>query len=89
MSLVIRFTRTGRKGEARFRLVVKEKRSKRDGAAIDTIGWVTRGVAHKITKNIDEAKLKLWQSKGAILSPAAEKALRLPLDKLDSQGKPN
>lgn len=77
MSLVIRFTRTGRKGEARFRLVVKEKRSKRDGAAIDTIGWVTRAVGHKITKQIDETKLKMWQSRGAILSPAAGKTLGL------------
>ena len=75
MSLVIRFTRIGRKGEARFRLVVKEKRSKRDGAAIDTIGYVERHVGHKITKTIDQDKLKLWQSRGALLSPAAEKAL--------------
>lgn len=77
MSLVIRFTRIGRKGEAKFRLVVKEKRSKRDGAAIDTIGFVERGIGRKITKQIDEAKLKFWQSRGALLSPAAEKALGL------------
>lgn len=75
MSLVIRFTRIGRKGEAKFRLVVKEKRSKRDGAAIDTLGFVERNVG-KLTKNIDEAKLKFWQSRGALLSPSAEKALK-------------
>jgi len=76
MSLVIRFTKAGRRGEAKFRLVVKEKRSKRDGAAIDTLGWVERTVGRKITKKIDEAKLKMWQSRGAVLSPAAERALQ-------------
>ena len=77
MSLVIRFARVGRKGEARFRLVVKEKRSNRDGAAIDLLGSVIRLPGNKIIKTIDEAKLKLWMSRGAKLSPSAEKALGL------------
>ena len=82
MSLVIRFSRVGRKGEARFRLVVKEKRSNRDGEAIDLIGSVTRLPGQKIVKDIDEAKLKLWQSRGAHLSPAAAKALGLEKEKV-------
>ena len=39
MSLVIRFSKFGRRGEAKFRVVVKEKRSKRDGKPIDYIGF--------------------------------------------------
>lgn len=75
MSLVIRFTRIGRKGEAKYRLVVKEKRSKRDGAAIDTIGSYERKVGGKSVQSIDRDKLKLWLSRGAQLSPSAEKAI--------------
>lgn len=77
MSLVIRFSRVGRKGEARYRLVVKEKRSNRDGEAIDLLGSVERLPGNKVIKNIDDAKLKLWLSRGAKLSPSAEKALGL------------
>ncbi|HVZ11771.1 MAG TPA: 30S ribosomal protein S16 [Patescibacteria group bacterium] len=77
MSLVIRFTRIGRKGEAKYRLVVKEKRSKRDGAAIDTIGFYEKMTGGRSIKNIDEEKLKLWRSRGALLSPSAELALGL------------
>jgi len=75
MSLVIRFTRIGRKGEAKYRLVVKEKRSKRDGAAIDTIGSYEKRSKGESVKNIDQEKLKLWISRGAILSDSAKQAL--------------
>ena len=50
MSLVIRLSKTGKKGERKFRVVVKEKRSKRDGGSIEILGWYTRG---EETKNID------------------------------------
>ena len=39
MSLVIRLTRTGKKGERKFRIIVKEKRSRRDGTSLDMLGW--------------------------------------------------
>jgi ribosomal protein S16 len=84
MSLVIRFSRVGRKGEARYRLVVKEKRSNRDGEAIDMLGSVERLTGNRIIKNIDEAKLKLWQSRGAKLSPSAEKALGLSVESVST-----
>ena len=74
MSLVIRFTRIGRKSEAKFRVVVKEKRSKRDGAAIDTLGFYNRGVK-SFTRQVDMDKLAYWQKQGAQISPAVEKAL--------------
>ncbi len=73
MSLTIRLSRIGRKGEAKFRVVVKEKRSKRDGRAIDTIGYYERGLVKK-TLQINEEKLTYWKSKGAVVSPSAEKA---------------
>jgi small subunit ribosomal protein S16 len=63
MSLVIRLTRTGKKGERKFRVVVQEKRSKRDGGFIDMLGSYEKGP--KGLKKIDLDKYKYWISKGA------------------------
>lgn len=64
MSLVIRLTRTGKKGERKFRVVVKEKRSKRDGGYIDLLGWYEKSKDMK-NKKIDMEKYKYWISNGA------------------------
>lgn len=64
----------GRNGERKYRIVVKEKRSKRDGAAIDYLGSYTKTVKG-ITKDIDTEKVKYWISKGAKPTPAVEKIL--------------
>lgn len=64
MSLVIRLTRTGKKGERKFRVVVKEKRSKRDGGYIDLLGWYEKSKDMK-NKKIDMDKYKYWISNGA------------------------
>jgi small subunit ribosomal protein S16 len=63
MSLVIRLTRMGSKGERKFRVVVQEKRSKRDGGFIDMLGSYEKGP--KGLKKIDLDKYKYWISKGA------------------------
>lgn len=64
MSLVIRLTRTGKKGERKFRVVVKEKRSKRDGGYLDLLGWFEKSKDMK-NKKIDMQKYEYWLSKGA------------------------
>ncbi len=73
--LVIRLSRIGRKGEAKYRVVVKEKRSKRDGKAVDTIGSYEKVSNQKVVKSLDLEKLNLWKSRGAQMTPAVEKAL--------------
>jgi small subunit ribosomal protein S16 len=74
MSLVIRLSRIGRKGEAKYRVVVKEKRSKRDGSSIDLLGFIEKKVGKNIVK-VDIEKLKQWKMKGAKMSPSLEKVL--------------
>mgnify|MGYP001615591697 CR=1 FL=1 len=64
MSLVIRLTRTGKKGERKFRVVVKEKRSKRDGGYLDLLGWYEKSKDNS-KKQIDMDKYKHWVSQGA------------------------
>lgn len=74
MALVIRFSRAGRRGERKFRVVVKEKRSKRDGKAVEFLGWyekTTKGV----TKEINKDRIKFWQERGAQVSPAVKELL--------------
>ena len=73
MSLVIRSSRTGKKGERKFRIVVKEKRSQRDGKAIETLGWYEKGKAGK--KQIDKKRYDYWVSEAAKPSIAVEKLI--------------
>ncbi len=72
--LVIRFTRTGKKGERKFRLVVKEKRSRRDGKPVDLLGYYEKTV-NSVIKEFDEAKIKYWVSKGAQITPSVKDAI--------------
>lgn len=64
MSVVIRLTRTGKRGERKFRVVVKEKRSKRDGGFIDMLGWYEMS-KDKSKKKIDIERYQYWISQGA------------------------
>lgn len=74
MSLVIRSSRTGKKGERKFRIVVKEKRSRRDGEAIEVLGWYEKG--QNGSKKLDQERYNYWVSKGALPSVAIEKLLK-------------
>jgi len=64
MSLVIRLTRVGKKGERKFRIVVKEKRSKRDGGFIDLLGWYEMSTDNS-KKKINTERYQYWISQGA------------------------
>ncbi len=72
--LVIRFTRTGKRGERKFRLVVKEKRSRRDGKPVDLLGFYEK-TEKGIIKKFDDDKIKYWVSQGAQITPAAKDAI--------------
>jgi small subunit ribosomal protein S16 len=60
--LRIRFKRVGRKHQPAFRIIVVERRSKRDGEAIDDIGFY-----NPITKDfgINKERLEYWLKNGA------------------------
>ncbi len=72
MAVVIRLTRTGKKGERKFRVVVKEKRSRRDGEAIEILGWYEKGPQGG-KKKINMERYKYWLSQGALPSPTVAK----------------
>ena len=64
MSVVIRLTKTGKRGESKYRIVVKEKRSKRDGKFIELLGEFEKRET-KSSKNINMDRYNYWLSKGA------------------------
>ncbi len=74
MALTIRLTRTGKKGERKFRIAVKEKRSRRDGKAVELLGWYEKGKGNKI--KINQERYKYWISQGAIPSETVRKIVK-------------
>ncbi len=77
MSLVIRLMRTGKKGESKYRLVVKEKRDKRDGIAVELLGWCEKQIGGILKKSFNMERVKYWMSVGAKPTPTARKMLEL------------
>lgn len=75
MSVIIRLAKMGRKGENRFRIVVKEKRSRRNGKPIETLGWYQKGVS-SMDKKIDKTRYDYWISKGAQPTPSVTQLLK-------------
>lgn len=72
--LIIRLSRTGKKGERKFRIVVKERRSKRDGTSIENLGWYIKGVKDGL--EVNRERLNYWLSVGAKASPVVTKILK-------------
>lgn len=75
MSVVIRLSKVGKRGEARFRVVVTEKRERRDGKPIETIGWYEKKGKTQ-NKNINMQRYGYWISKGATPSITVAKITR-------------
>jgi small subunit ribosomal protein S16 len=73
--LTIRFSKIGRKGERKYRIVVKEKRDKRDGKAVDIIGFYEKKDKNNIIKQINKNRLNYWISHGAQISESVKKIL--------------
>jgi small subunit ribosomal protein S16 len=62
----------GKKGERKFRVVVKEKRSRRDGDSIEILGWYEMG-KNGGKKEIKTERYNYWLSQGALPSPTVAK----------------
>lgn len=74
MSVVIRLSRSGRKGERKFRIVVKEKRSKRDGKSIEILGNYEK-TEKDIKKHFNKERLDYWLKLGAQPSETVKKLI--------------
>ena len=76
MALVIRLARTGKRGERKFRVVVKEKRDRRDGKAVEYLGWYEKREAGS-KKQLNTERIKYWISVGAQTTPIMKKLLEV------------
>jgi len=74
MALVIRLAKTGRNGERKYHLVVREQRSRRDGRPVEILGSYEKRVK-EVIKNIKTDRVEYWISKGAQVSVGAKKIL--------------
>lgn len=72
--LMIRLMKMGKKGESKYRVVVKEKRDKRDGKAVEILGWYQK-TAKGSTKNINMDRVTYWMTHGAKISSTIEKII--------------
>lgn len=72
--LVIRLTKTGHKGEAKYRLVVTERRYRRDGKPAEYLGWVSK-TTKGIIKELKMDRIKYWISQGARPSATVKKLI--------------
>lgn len=75
MSVVIRLTKIGKKGESKYRVAVKEKRSKRDGKAVELLGWYQKTEKGE-QKQVNEKRYQYWLANGALPSPTVEKIMQ-------------
>lgn len=75
MAVIIRLASTGKKGERKYRIVVKERRSKRDGKAIEILGWYEKRETSE-KKDIKKDRYDYWISQGAQPTLAVEKLVK-------------
>ncbi len=72
--LVIRLTKIGHKGEAKYRIVVTERRYRRDGKPAEYLGWVTK-TSNGLQKDLNTKRLQYWLSQGARPSATVKKII--------------
>jgi len=70
--LMIRLSKFGRKGERRFRVVVTEKRERRDGRTVETLGHWEKGTKKGLS-DLNKKRYEYWIEKGARPSPTVSK----------------
>ncbi len=80
MSTKIKLTRRGKRNAPKYRIVVMEERSKRDGGFIDEIGTYDP-IAQPHVLTISDEKLMSWIQKGAQLTDGTYKLLKKRLKK--------
>lgn len=75
MALKVKLTRVGRKNNPKYRIVIQEQHSKRDGKYIDLLGFYDPIASPHIIK-VDEEKLAEWIKKGATFTTGTARLLK-------------
>lgn len=75
MAATIRLMRFGKRGAPSYRIVVLDKRQKRDGAYIENLG-VYNPMTEPATFNLKQDRFDYWKSRGAEISDGMGKLLK-------------
>ena len=75
MATKIRLKRIGRRNRPFYRMVVMDSRSRRDGAAIEELGWYNP-IDVENSFSLNEERILHWLKDGAQTTDAAHKLLR-------------
>lgn len=70
--LMLKLQRSGKKGQAYFRLVVGERRSKLNGKQLEDLGWFD---PHKDANGFNKERVLYWLSKGVQTTPTVNNLL--------------
>lgn len=73
----IRLTQTGTKNRKQYRIIAIEEGKRRDGTAIEILGFYNPLVKPAQIK-IDRERVKYWVSVGAQITPSVQKLLSTP-----------
>jgi len=71
MSITIRLSRTGKKNNPSYKVVVSNIRDKRNGKSLEVLGSMNPTIT-PISHNIDMKKYEEWIKKGAQVSDAVK-----------------
>ena len=75
MATKIRFKRIGRRNRPFYRMVVMDSRNRRDGAAIEELGWYNP-IDENNSYNLKEDRIIHWLKDGAQVTNAAHKLFK-------------
>ena len=75
MATKIRLKRVGRRNRPFYRLIIIDSRKKRDGAAIEQVGWFNP-IDSENSYEIKDDRILYWLSEGAIPSNAVKKLMK-------------
>ena len=75
MATKIRLKRIGRRNRPFYRMVVMDSRSRRDGAAIEELGWYNP-IDTELSYSLKDERILHWLKDGAQTTDAAHKLLR-------------
>jgi len=84
--VVIRLSRGGSKSRPFFNIVVADKRTRRDGAFIERLGFYNPiAKPHEESIRITQDRLTYWKSVGAQASPTVERLIKQAAAKAGGQ----
>ncbi len=75
MAVKIRLTLTGKRNMRSFRIVAIDQKERRDGKAIEYLGYYDPN-NKKVPVKVDNERLAYWTSKGAFVTDAVKKLIK-------------